>query len=232
MTSGSPSTTGTASIDGTVSMTAGNDIVVATNGPFDQTGNLTITGPDFIVGTTGKWDAPTLAGFFPQAPKAGDINNDVFKPEGKGANINFDGKLSAPNSTLFLLADKGTISGGSNGNPQIFVKQLGVSGQGDLAALFGEIDGNGQSTAALQGRINPFTQNEYKFNDCAIGSPTCIVLPTFTPIQPQAISEVDILFARPAEEDVDAPLINIFDEERLCEQLLRRDPERAREVCR
>ena len=34
-----------------------------------------------------------------------------------------------------------------------------------------------------------------------------------------------------AEEDINAPLINIFDEERVCEQLLRTDPKRAREVC-
>jgi hypothetical protein len=52
------------------------------------------------------------------------------------------------------------------------------------------------------------------------------------PIQPQPISQIDILVARPSEEDIDAPLINIFDEERLCEQLLRTNPEAALERCR
>ena len=66
----------------------------------------------------------------------------------------------------------------------------------------------------------------------AIGSTTCIVLPNVVPIQPQAVSQVDILVARPSEEDIDAPLINIFDEEQLCEKLLRTNPDAAREVCR
>ena len=51
-------------------------------------------------------------------------------------------------------------------------------------------------------------------------------------LRPQPASEVDILVARPAEDDPDTPLINIFDEERLCELLLRTNPELAREVCR
>ena len=59
-----------------------------------------------------------------------------------------------------------------------------------------------------------------------------LVLPTVVPIQPQAVSQVDILLARPSEDDIDAPLINIFDEEQLCERLRRTNPEAAREVCR
>jgi len=51
-------------------------------------------------------------------------------------------------------------------------------------------------------------------------------------LRPQPASEVDIFVARPAEDDPDTPLINIFDEERLCELLLRTNPELAREVCR
>jgi len=88
------------------------------------------------------------------------------------------------------------------------------------------------TTAASTGRINPGPDNNYRFNDCVIGSVTCVVLPTLTPVVPQAAREIDILVARPSEEDFDAPLINIFDEERVCEELLRRDPIRAREVCR
>ena len=32
--------------------------------------------------------------------------------------------------------------------------------------------------------------------------------------------------------DIDAPLINIFDEEQLCERLRRTNPETAQQVCR
>jgi hypothetical protein len=109
---------------------------------------------------------------------------------------------------------------------------LGVSGTGGSADLHGSIAGNTTQTAAQQGFINPQTQNNYQFNGCAIGSVTCIVLPTVVPIQPQAVSQVDILLARPSEDDIDAPLINIFDEEQLCERLRRTNPEAAREVCR
>jgi hypothetical protein len=64
-----------------------------------------------------------------------------------------------------------------------------------------------------------------------IGSVSCILLPTLIPVEPQAATQIDVLVARPAVEDLDAPLVDIFDEQRLCEQLLRTDPKRAREYC-
>jgi hypothetical protein len=58
------------------------------------------------------------------------------------------------------------------------------------------------------------------------------VFPPVVPVQPEIVSKVDLLIARSAEENIDAPLIDIFDEERLCEELLLIDPKRAQEVCR
>jgi hypothetical protein len=52
------------------------------------------------------------------------------------------------------------------------------------------------------------------------------------PVLAQQFDLIDILAARPQQEDIDGPLINIFDEERLCRRLLWMDPAAAWEVCR
>jgi hypothetical protein len=216
--------------------------VLASNGAFTQSGTLTVTSPDLVIDTTGKFqNAGALLSQLLSSPGSDGItiqdrsviNNTAFTPNGNSSNpIKFGGTLAANNSIVLLLANKGAITGGSSGSPTIDVKALGVSGTGNLASLFGSIGGSATTAAAANGRINPAPDNNYRFNDCVIGSVTCIVLPGLTPIQPQAASQVDVLVARPAEEDIDAPLINIFDEEHLCEQMLVTDPERAKEVCR
>jgi len=155
------------------------------------------------------------------------IKAGVFAPGGTHNAISFDtGTVNATGSVMLLFGDAGAMTGTAN------VLGLGVSGQGGSADLHGSIAGNTTQTAAQQGFINPQSQNNYQFNGCAIASTTCIVLPNVVPIQPQAVSQIDILVARPSEEDIDAPLINIFDEEQLCEKLRRTDPVAAQEVCR
>ena len=212
----------------TIGLNAGNNIVLASNGAFTQSGTLTVTSPDLVIDTTGK-NAGALLSQLLSSPGSNGItiqdrsviNNSAFSPSGNSNPIKFGGTLAANNSIVLLLANKGAITGGSSGSPTIDVKALGVSGTGNLASLFGSIGGSATTAAAANGRINPVPDNNYRFNDCVIGSVTCVVLPGLTPIQPQAAREVDVLVARPAEEDIDAPLINIFDEERLCEQVLR-----------
>ena len=146
---------------------------------------------------------------------------------------------------MLLLADRGSITGGSNGFSAVNVGGLGVSGSGGQASLFGSIAGNFTGAAAATGRINPTPQDQYRFNNCIIGSPACgvpssevdtlmripmIEIEAF--LRPQTATEVDILVARPGPGDMDAPLVNVFDEERLCELMLRTNPELGREVCR
>jgi hypothetical protein len=229
---------GAISMTGATGLTAGSNIVLASNGAFTQSGTLTIAkSSDLVIDTTGK-DAATLLKQLQSVSGSNTITNPVvitnplFTPSGNSSPITFGGTLAAGNSVVLLLANKGAITGGSSGSPTITVGQLGVSGAGGSASLFGSIAGNATTTAASQGRINPGPDNNYRFNDCVIGSVTCVVLPGLTPIVPQAAQEVDVLVARPSEEDIDAPLINIFDEERVCEMLLRTNPERAKEVCR
>ncbi len=247
--------TGATNVTGPIGLNAGSNIVLASNGAFTQSGTLTVKSPDLVIDTTGKNASALLSEFLSVSGSntitdQAVIRNALFNPSGNSNPITFKGTLAADGSILLLLANQGAITGGSSGNPAITVKQLGVSGTGGTAALFGTIGGNSTNTAAQNSGINPRSDNDYRFNDCVIGSITCILAPGLVLIQPQAVSQVDILVARhaedvfvirpaedlsvatPADADIDAPLINIFDEERLCEQLLRSDPERAKEVCR
>jgi hypothetical protein len=50
------------------------------------------------------------------------------------------------------------------------------------------------------------------------------------PVQPQPVNELDVLTLAPQAEDPDAPIINIYDEERLCDPRPEAPPA-AREAC-
>jgi hypothetical protein len=227
---------GTTTLTGSFTLNASN-VVLSSNGAFTQRGTLTVLSPNlvsshlFVVDTTGHAGGASQLlrdlGGGTSITNASIIKAGVFAPGGTHNAISFDtGTVNANGSVMLLLGDAGAMTGTVN------VLGLGVSGSGGSADLHGSIANNSTQTAAQQGFINPQSQNNYQFNGCAIGSTTCIVLPNLVPIQPQPISQIDILVARPSEEDIDAPLINIFDEEQLCEKLLRVNPEAAREVCR
>ena len=277
LTSGfGPQNTGGVSLGGTIAMKAGEpDIVIAADGPFQQSGTLNVVAADYvIIDTTGTTAQQRLADLtqaiaaagVQNTPNAVVITNPVFNPTGATANpITFAGTLNAPDSVVLLIANQGPITGGSSANPAIVVGGLGVSGAGSQAQLFGSVAGNsGAKPLPRPPVINPLTDPAYLLNGCIIGSVACAVptppepppgaafprgdhsllltegailvsIPSDTAdalLRPQPASEVDILVARPAEDDPDTPLINIFDEERLCELLLRTNPELAREVCR
>src|SRR5262249_27097434 len=166
------------------------------------------------------------------------------------------GNLQAPSSIVLLIAGSGAISG------NIDAAQLGISGIGGSANITGTIGGNSTQSAAQLAVIDPGISNQYLFNTCTIGAVGCGLFVDINPItasdiltaRPQIIedivaatsqrtqSEIDILLSRPREfdrytgrpqdEDLIAPLINVFDEERLCEELRRTSPEAAQEVCR
>ena len=276
LTSGfGPQNSGGVSLGGTIAMKAGEpDIVIAADGPFQQSGTMNVLAADYVmIDTTGTTAQQRLADLtqaiaaagVQNTPNAVVITNPVFNPTGASANpITFAGTLNAPDSVLLVIANQGPITGGSSANPAIVVGGLGVSGAGSQAQLFGSVAGNSAQSAANSAVINPLTDPAYLLNGCIIGSVACAVptppepppappslvvinsllltqgailvsIPSDTAdalLRPQPASEVDILVARPAEDDPDTPLINIFDEERLCELLLRTNPELAREVCR
>jgi hypothetical protein len=118
--------------------------------------------------------------------------------------------LTAPDFVTLLLAGQGLASG------QIQVLDLGLSGTGATATLSGSVRNISGPGAAAIAVPNPRAQNQYLLNGCVIGSPNCVLLPPLVPVQPQLVREIDILALQPQREDVDSPVINIFDEERLC----------------
>jgi len=103
-------------------------------------------------------------------------------------------------------------------------------------------------TAALLGVRAPGPDPTYRFNDCIIGASTCFVTAAgpslaFLITQPQTASETQALSVSPnlliqpeivkgvrQSEDPDAPVINIFDEERLCDETAKSQP--TKEPCR
>src|SRR5262249_22301921 len=156
-------------------------------------------------------------------------------PAGKTSNQIHFGNLVAPNSVVLLFADQGSVAG------PIQAAQLGLSGTGSVADLQGSINGVTGPTAALLGVRAPGPDPAYQLNGCTLGASTCVVippnqLPIFLVTQPQTVSEIQALSVSPnlsaqfvliqpeivkgarQSGDPDAPVINIFDEERLCDE--------------
>jgi hypothetical protein len=234
---------------------AGGNVVIGSDGAFQQSGTFSINLADYvIVDTTGESAEKRLsdlnraiaANSVQNIPDSIVITDPAFNPRGVTANdVRFDGALNGTGSVLLLIADRGRITGRTSGVQAVDIGGLGISGFGGEAALFGSIAEDATAAAAAAGRVNPAPQNAYRFNNCIIGSPICtaflsevdilLARPIFAIealLRPQPVNEVDILVARTAPDELDAPLVNVFDEERLCELLLRTNPELAREVCR
>ena len=79
--------------------------------------------------------------------------------------------LLAPNSVVLLGAGRGAVGA------TMTIGQLGMSGTGGSADLFGSIAGVGGPTAALRGLRNPGVEATYRFNDCIIASAFCTAQP-------------------------------------------------------
>ena len=208
---------------------AGGRVVFDSAGPFRQTGVVTVDAPVLVIDTTADGVAAvlnivnstnvdaTIVAQFPTATTTNAIQLD---------------NLIAPNAVTFLVAGLGPVSG------QLQVKQLGVSGlQPGNANLTGSVGGIGGPGAGATAVPSPRPQNQYLLNNCVIGSPNCILLPPVVPVQPQPVNDVDVstLFRHafagsPQSEDPDAPLINVYDEERLCNPRPDAPPE-EREFC-
>jgi hypothetical protein len=232
---------GTVSIAGTTSLTAHNHVVIASNGAFAQSGSLAVAANDLLIDTRGRTASALtdrLGGMSASTVATAIAIHDtsLFGPGmggGSGGAITFDGSLNA-SGTVLLAAGNGAITGGAAGRGAINVRGLGVSGSGGRTELFGAINGNSDNTAAQLGFVNTGRgpDNQYRFNTCAIESATCVALPPLAVVQPQVVNQLDILVARPTQEDPDAPVVNIFDEDRLCELLLQTSPETAKAACR
>jgi filamentous hemagglutinin family protein len=217
-------------------LSAGGRVLLDTAGGFAQRGAVAVTAPVFAVDTMGDGVARLLGVITSPRVDAGVIAG--LPPSSTDNPMQF-ADLLAPNSVVLLGAGRGAVGG------TMTVGQLGLSGTGGSADLFGSIAGVGGPTAALRGLRNPGAEATYQFNDCIIASAFCTAQPV--PIVSQqpvtvltAVIRLPVLTAtvnlitpetvrskEPANPD--EPVINIFDEERLCAETTNpSQPERER----
>ena len=206
---------------------------------------MTVTAPVLAIDTTGS-GVNTLLGFITSPSVSPSVISNL-PPAGKTSNPIQFADLQATNSVVLLFADQGAITG------TMRVAQLGLSGIGSEANLQGSINGVTGAMAALSGVREPGPEATYLFNNCIIAGSTCVVIPSTQPTQflvtqPQTAGELEILTVLPnlsaqivlitpevvrgvrQSEDPDAPVINVFDEERLCDETAQ-SSQPARERC-
>jgi filamentous hemagglutinin family protein len=209
-------------------ISAGGRAILDSAGAFSQIGSVNVSAPVLAIDTTGSGVGSLLSFIPPTNVSAGVIGN--LPPAGRTSNAMGFAGLQAPNSTVLLFADRGVVDGVMN------VGQLGLSGTGASADLNGSIGGVTGPTAALSGFRSPGPDPVYLFNDCIIAATNCGLPPVpveFLVVDPQAASELAVLAVVPnltatvtlvtpqpvtagEQQDPDTPVINIFDEERLC----------------
>ncbi|WP_245987034.1 filamentous hemagglutinin N-terminal domain-containing protein [Azospirillum thermophilum] len=157
--------------------------VLATDKTFLQArGAVTVSRPGRFTSKTVVIDTTDDASFGPGDFAAGDASPDFLKLAKRRPALNGNialGETYAGNSEFRLFAGSGTITG------TIHAKGLGVAGVGGSASLFGTVGGRpGTAAAQLVFKQLP-RENAYKFNNCAIGGVTCVVLPPFEPVRPE-----------------------------------------------
>jgi hypothetical protein len=220
-------------------LAGGGRALLDTAGGFAQLGAVTVTAPVFAVDNTGDGIATLLSAVPSPSVGAGAI---AGLPLSSTDNPMQFANLVAPGSVVLLVAGRGTVGG------TMTVGQLGLSGTEDNADLFGSIAGVGGPTAALLGLRNPEPEVSYLFNDCIIAGASCVaqlsgggllvvqqpatVLSALIPL-PDLTATVDFITPEtvPGKQPAnpDEPVINIFDEERLCAETANpSQPERER----
>jgi len=165
--------------------------------------------------------------------------------------------LEAGGSIVVLIGNSGAISGtinvgqlgiSGNGASAQLVGSIGgnsTSSAAQLAVLAGGINGQYLFNACPIGGAGctPFSTIAILTNNLDILTGRAEVIESIIAATAQeSQTQVDILLSRPREfdrftgrpqdEDIDASIINVFDEERLCEEMRLKSPEAAREVCR
>ncbi|HEX6842091.1 MAG TPA: hypothetical protein VF113_11200, partial [Stellaceae bacterium] len=177
---------------GAASLSAPGGVELGSTG-FTQTANVSVSTPLVVIDVTGAALPQTVN------PTTAASLLASFEPGGGSGNISL-ATLSAPNAAVLLSANSGNITG------TIDARALAVIGSGGSAQLFGNVDGIAGSTAAQAVGKSGRRENNYRFNNCAIGSVTCTVLPEIIPIQPAPISNVSIL----TQQQFTDPTINLL----------------------
>jgi hypothetical protein len=132
---------------------------------------------------------------------------ESFTPGSASGNIALT-TVNATNSSVLLAANHGAITA-----QDIDAKHLAVFGSGGVAQLFGHVNGISGPSAASQVDKSGQRDNLYRFNDCAIGTVSCIVLPLIPPQKPQPVNNVSILQQQQQFTDPTVDLLNIGTED-------------------
>jgi hypothetical protein len=125
---------------------------------------------------------------------------------GGGANISLQ-PVASLDLVMLLNAGAGNVTG------SVDVRQLGVFGTNGSADLKGTVRGvTGQAAGQLVVKVLQ-PDNNYRFNDCAMGSATCVAIPAITPVTPRAINDLTIVPARPSFRDTDIQIVGNANED-------------------
>jgi len=142
----------------------------------------------------------------PQAvnPASGASMVASFHPGGASGNIVLT-NIAAP--SVLLAGNHGHMSGSIN------AINLAVVGDHGSAQLTGTVDHISGPTAAQLVDKSGRSENQYRFNGCAIGSITCTVLPAIVPVKPALVNSVSILPQQQQFTDPTVNLLNVGDED-------------------
>jgi hypothetical protein len=124
----------------------------------------------------------------------------TYVPGADSANILL-ANITAPNSSVLLAANHGRIAV-TNINANV----LGIVGQFGSAEMFGTVGGIFGPTAAQNVGKSGLRDNNYRFNNCAVGSITCIVLPEIVPVKPVPAQNITVL----RQQQFNDPTINLL----------------------
>lgn len=121
-----------------------------------------------------------------------------------GGELQF-GQMNASKADVIWFLGSGAVAapGGAGVNPAIDLASLRVVGVGGSATLTGSIAGVTGGVAAQRVRKQLPRSNDYRLNDCAMGSPSCVVTSVPALPVPQSVNRPD--FPEPPrleEEDV------------------------------
>jgi hypothetical protein len=178
-------------------------ILFSSRGSFTQTSSTNFVSKVVAIDTTGR-TIQLLDGAVPTGATADTIAS--IGEAGGGADISL-GTLRNPEQVMLLNAGVGRITG------DVEVQQLGVFGTTGSAAMNGTVRGvTGQGAGQLVVKILQ-PDNNYRFNDCAMGSPTCVAIPAITPVTPRAINDLTIIPARPNFRDTDIQIVGNANED-------------------
>ena len=200
-------TTGMMTISAAITYAATDKVALSSNVLMEEGGFTVVIAPTVIIDATGL-SAGALDGI-----TARTANDAQYLPIGTDLegvpDITFSGMFAAPDLVLLLAVNGGTVTG------SVALGGLGVTGFSNTIDLDGSISGVTTEVAAELGFRAGGAENSDRFNNCAIGSASCIVLPILVPELPQNLNNFDLLTMPQPLDPLDIDRLNTGNEDDL-----------------